>query len=147
MPNVQFLTASGIATACAVINVELMLAAWPKQWVTALRCTVAHTARGRVLLGQLQHFSAPMRQRPWPLLLKVSQVCKWNWKLSIGSSNYLIQLRAPRKIQLRARTCRRDSCAVQAPPLALIWFTAIFRGALKKACSWSMWHKVNVAQS
>ena len=41
-------------------------------------------------------------------------------------------LRAHRKIQLRARTSRRDSCAVQAPPLALIWFTAIFRGALKE---------------
>lgn len=92
MPNVQFLTASGIATACAVINVELMLAAWRRQWVTALRCTVAPT-RGRVLLGRLQHFSAPMRQRPWPLLLEVSQVCKWNLKLSIGSSNYLIPLK------------------------------------------------------
>ena len=80
------------AIACAVINVGLMLAAWRKQWVTALRCTVAPT-HGRVLLGQLQHFSEPMRQWHWPLLLEVSQVCKWNWKLSIGSSNYLISLK------------------------------------------------------
>jgi hypothetical protein len=38
------------AIACAVINAELMLAAWRKQWDTALRCTVAPTS-GRVLLG------------------------------------------------------------------------------------------------
>ena len=43
----------------------------------------------------------------------------------------LTYISKPRKIQLRARTSRRDSCAVQAPPLALIWFTAIFRGAHK----------------
>jgi hypothetical protein len=35
-----------------------------------------------------------MRQRPWPLLLEVSQVYKWNWKLSISSSNYLILLKS-----------------------------------------------------
>ena len=34
-----------------------------------------------------------MRQWPWHLMLEASQVCKWNWKLSIGSSNYLIQLK------------------------------------------------------
>ena len=72
------------------------------------------------------------QERFWVLLTLFSRLL-----IMVDSDWFVVLLfftvndfRKPRKIQLRGRTSRRDSCAVQTPPLALIWFTVIFRGAL-----------------